>query len=498
MTDLADFTELFSETLARVRARLDADANAGLTQDDPDWVDTREGGFYFDVTQPPAMEMARLWDAMTEAAAAAFPSTAWGDYLDEHGATVGLTRSPSQPAAGQLVFVATAPVLIATGTQASSVATTTGDVITFQTTDGGTTCPLLTTPANVQVSASQTGGHLVAGTRYYHVTALNQFGETLASLDQAAITSSNVGQNTITWQAVSGASSYQVYVTTVPATAGQLVGSTVGTTFIDNGTITPSILEPTLNTTSGIVLDAQATATGTAGNVSAGAITSLDTVLASVYSVNNPAAFEGGQDDESDDDFRTEILGEYQGTSGGGNAADYRRWVVSQGIERASVIPIWSGAGTVMVVIMQADGSPVLASEVTAIQSYLDPVQGQGQGQAPIGASVTVTTSTLLMVQIACYVTPVSGYSLDGKNSTIAYRQSIYNALTAYLNSLGPGDVIAFEHVQACFFVPGVLNISGTVVNGQSSGTIQLSSSSSPQVARLAISPPTWPNLTEP
>jgi uncharacterized phage protein gp47/JayE len=151
-----------------------------------------------------------------------------------------------------------------------------------------------------------------------------------------------------------------------------------------------------------------------------------------------------------------------------------------------------------MVVIMQADGSPVLASEVTAIQNYLDPVQGQGQGQAPIGASVTVTTSTLLMVQIACYVTPVSGYSLDGKNSTIAYRQSIYNALTAYLNSLGPGDVIAFEHVQACFFVPGVLNISGTVVNGQSSGTIQLSSSSSPQVARLAISPPTWPNLTEP
>ena len=480
---------------------MDADANAGLVETDPEWIDTREGSFYWDMTQPPAMEIARLWDAMTETAAAAFPSTAWGDYLDEHGQTFGLTRDPAVAAIGSLVFVATDVVLIAAGTQASSVAAITGDVVTFQTTESGPTCPLLTTPANVAVTASQTGGSLTAATRYYHVTALNEFGETLGSVDQAAVTSSNTGRNTITWLAVDGAASYQVYVTQAAAVfgdspTGQLVGSTVATTFIDDGTINPSTPEPTLNTTSGVVLDATATETGTSGNVAAGAITSLDTVISEVYSVNNPDVFEGGQDDESDDDFRIEILGEYLGTSGGGNQADYRRWVADQGVERTAVIPIWDGPGTVMVVIMQSDGSPVLSSLVTTIQEFLDPVPGEGEGQAPVGATVTVTTSTVLSVDITCYVIPQPGYSLDGKNSTIAYRQTILQALSSYLNSLGPGDQIVFEHVQACFFVPGVKDISGTVVNGITSGSITLadgSSGTSPEVARLGT-----PTFTEP
>jgi len=175
-TDVTDFTQLFSETLARVRARMDADANAGLTEEDPQWVDTREGSFYWDCTQPTAMECARLWDAMTETAAAAFPSTAWGDYLDEHGQTFNLTRNPPTSAFGTLVFVATQQTTIAAGTQASGVASQTGDVITYQTTESGETCALLAVPSNVQINAEEDLGTLAAGTRYYHVTACNEFG----------------------------------------------------------------------------------------------------------------------------------------------------------------------------------------------------------------------------------------------------------------------------------------------------------------------------------
>jgi len=493
MTDLADFTELFSETLARVRARLDADANAGLTDDEPAWIDTREGTFYWDVTQPPALEMARLWDAMTETAAAAFPSTAWGDYLDEHGQTFNLTRDPAVAAQGTLVFVATDVVLIAAGTQASSVASQTAVVITFQTLESGTTCDLLLTPSNVAVTGTPTGGTLPAATRYYHVTALNEFGETLGSADKAVTTASNTGRNAITWDPVEGATSYQVYVTQTEASLGQLVGSTVATTFIDDGTINPSNQEPSLNTTSGINLAAGAVATGTAGNVSPGAVTSLDTVITQVYSVNNPAAFQGGQEEESDDDFRVRILGEYVGTSGGGNQADYRRWVAGQGIERVTVVPVWDGPGTVLVVLMQQDGSPVLSSEVDTIQAYLDPTPGEGEGQAPIGATVTVTTSTLLPIDITCEVIPQAGYSLDGAGSTIATRTAILTSIANYLATLGPGDKVVFEHIQACFFVPGVLDISATVVNGITSGEIPLESGTQNQVARVGTV-----NFTEP
>lgn len=485
MTDLTDFSELFSETLARVRARLDADANAGVSEDEPAWIDTREGSFYWDCTQPPALEMARLWDAMTETAAAAFPSTAWGDYLDEHGQTFGLTRAPAEFAVGSLVFVATEVVLIAAGTQASSVASQTGEVITFQTTDSGETSMPLVTPANVQVNASDIGGSLASGVRYYHVTAANQFGETLGSLDQAAATGSNNGVNTIQWSPVDGASHYQVYVATVEASLGQLVGSTVATTFVDDGTITPTGQEPTVNTTSGVVLPAAATQAGTIGNVASDAVTTLLVTIPQIHSVNNPEPFQGGQEEESDDDFRVRILGEYLGTTGGGTQADYRRWVVGQGVERASVIPVWDGPGTVLVVLMQADGSPVLQSLIDSIQEFLDPVPGQGAGQAPVGATVTVTTSSLLFIDIEAEVTPELGYSLDGAGGTIAYRNQILTALASYLESLDPGGAVVHEHVEACFFVPGVHDIGDVTVNGMTSGSLALGSGIYPEVARL-------------
>ena len=490
MTDLIDFTELFSETLARVRARMDADANAGLSDDDPQWVDLREGSFYWDCTQPTAMECARLWDAMTETAAAAFPSTAWGDYLDEHGATFGLTRVPAQAATGQLTFVTIAnePVQIAAGTQASSVSSLTGETIIFQTITSGTTCPALNPPGNVTIdpATAATGGNLSAATRYYHVTSVNEFGESTGSPDLVIVTASNTGRNVITWDPVDDAVSYNVYVSFAEQTPGGLIAGTVATMFIDDGMFVPSTPEPTLNTTSGVDLPAQAMQTGTKGNAASNAIASLATPITGIYSVTNRQPFQGGQEEESDADFRTRILGEYLGASGGGNMADYRRWVIGQGVERVAVIPVWDGPGTVLVVIMQADGSPVLQATVDSIQLYLDPVAGQGRGQAPIGAQVTVTTTEVVEIDIEATVVPESGYSLDGVGNTVATRSAILNSLANYLLTLDPGDQVVIEHIQACFFVPGVHDLANVVLNGvYTQGFIQLGSGNVNEVARL-------------
>jgi uncharacterized phage protein gp47/JayE len=486
VTDVTDLTEIFSETLARVRARMDQDANAGLATDDPDWVDTREGSFYWDMTQPPAMECARLWDAMTETIAAAFPSTAWGDYLDEHGTTFGLTRNPATSAVGSLTFLASAPTLIAAGTQASAVAPLTGDVQSYQTTASGTSSASLPKPTGVAVVGATTGGTLAAGTRYYHVTALNAFGETTGSADVSVVNTGTTSRNTITWNAVSGATSYNVYVTQTAQSTGQLLASVTALTYADTGAVSPNttVIEPTTNTTSGITLAAQALTPGTASNVAANAVTSLDTVLPTVISVFNPNPMQGGQEEESDDDFRLRILGEYVGTSGGGNVTDYRRWAAAEGVARTAVIPVWNGAGTVLVVAMNADGTPVAASIVTTLQQFLDPTPGLGQGQAPIGATVTVVTSAILTVTISATVVAEKGYSLDGTNNTIATRQAITAALATYVQSLQPGDTIIYEHVQAAFFVTGVHKVNGLTVNG-GTADITLAAGASPQVAQL-------------
>ena len=485
MTDIVDLTEVFSETLARVRARMDADANMGLSQDDPAYIDTREGTFYWDMTQPAAMECARLWDAMTETVAAAFPSTAWGDYLDEHAATFGLTRDPALAATGQLTFITDQPTLIAQGTQASSIASATGDTISFQTTESGTSSAPLPIPTGVTVTPSNTGGVLVAATRYYHVTALNQFGETTGTADLAGTTTTNTGTNTITWAAVPGATAYRIYVTQTSGTPGQLVNTVSGaTSYVDDGRVTPGQNEPSVNTTSGITLDAAALVTGTAGNVAAGAIASLDTVLSDVLSVTNLAPMSGGAEEEADDDLRTRIIGEFVGTSGGGNVTDYKRWATSQGIARTTIAPAWNGPGTVLVIAMQGDGSPVASTVLTALQNYLDPVPGQGAGQAPVGATVTVVTSTVLPIVIVAGVDGENGYTLDGTGNTIAMRSAILASLTAYLQGLQPGDTLVAQHLQAAFFVTGVHKVIGLTINGSMSD-ILLGGGTTPQVATL-------------
>lgn len=466
MTDVVDLTEVFSETLARVRARMDADANAGLIATDPAFIDIREGTFYWDMTQPSAMECARLWDAMTETVAAAFPSTAWGDYLDEHGATFGLTRDPPISATGALTFIADQPTLIAAGTMASSTESATGDAITFQTTASGTTSAKLTTPSGVTVTPAATGGFLSAGTRYYHVTALDAFGETTGSSDIAGVTTGTTGKNTVAWTAVAGATGYNVYVSQVANSMGQLLATVTALTYADTGAVTPTVIEPTANTTSGVTVAAAALDPGSAGNVSAQAIVSLDTVLTHVISVTNLQPMTGGEEEESDEDFRDRILGEYTGTSGGGNVTDYKRWAASQGVARTTVVPVWNGAGTVLVIAMNPDGSPVASTVVTALQAYLDPVPGLGQGQAPVGATVNVATSTVLSVAVSAGVNCEPGYSLDGTGNTIAVRSAILASLQTYLQGLRPGDTLVYQHLQAAFFVTGVHKISSLTVNG--------------------------------
>ena len=102
-----------------------------------------------------------------------------------------------------------------------------------------------------------------------------------------------------------GASSYNVYVTQTASSMGELLATVSALTYVDTGSATPSPsgIEPSVNTTSGVAsVDAQALDAGSAGNVSAPeAIVSLDTVLTHVISVTNLEPMSGGAEEESDE-----------------------------------------------------------------------------------------------------------------------------------------------------------------------------------------------------
>jgi hypothetical protein len=101
----------------------------------------------------------------------------------------------------------------------------------------------------ITAAAGTTGGFLAAGTYSYIVTAYNSYGETLGSTPATATVTGSTGIVTLTITAVTGALGYRVYGRT--ASAQQLIGSTLTTTYIDTGVSVPNGAVPTANQTAG-------------------------------------------------------------------------------------------------------------------------------------------------------------------------------------------------------------------------------------------------------
>jgi uncharacterized phage protein gp47/JayE len=139
LPDVSDFIPVVRENIDTIRARMDADVNAGLDPADPRWTDTVEGGPFFDLSQVVALEIERLYDTLgTEIPAAMFVSFAWGDYTDEHALTYGLVRKDATKATGVVRFTGPATTPIETGVQVGTEpADPDAEGIVFQTTQSG-------------------------------------------------------------------------------------------------------------------------------------------------------------------------------------------------------------------------------------------------------------------------------------------------------------------------------------------------------------------------
>lgn len=116
--------------------------------------------------------------------------------------------------------------------------------------NGVSLTPMTITAVATPVNATFTPGSGTLGTAtyFYRVSAINANGETLASAETSLAITGPAGVN-VNWTAVTGATGYRIYGRTTGAE--QFIGA-VGsstTTFLDNGSITPSGALPGANTT---------------------------------------------------------------------------------------------------------------------------------------------------------------------------------------------------------------------------------------------------------
>ena len=121
-------------------------------------------------------------------------------------------------------------------------------------------------------------------------------------------------------------------------------------------------------------------------------------VFAEIVEVTTPA-----RDAETDDHLRARLLAENRWVAYGGNVADYLDML--QNIEEVGagqVYPVWAGAGTVKLVILDNDLKPASKQLCHQVKEIIDPEDAttQGYGLAPIDHRVTVTAPEELVVNV--------------------------------------------------------------------------------------------------
>lgn len=118
----------------------------------------------------------------------------------------------------------------------------------------GITLTDLATPTADTHTTASTGGTMAPGTYYYRISALNAWGETLASTESSIVVPAGTNTNTVTvkWLAVSKATSYKVYGRSTGAELYMATVTAPTLLWLDTGSVTPAGALPTYNTTSGI------------------------------------------------------------------------------------------------------------------------------------------------------------------------------------------------------------------------------------------------------
>ncbi len=184
------------------------------------------------------------------------------------------------------------------------------------------------------------------------------------------------------------------------------------------------------------------TVSGSAGNVKAGAINRFPVTLPGLTTVENITDFAGGYDAENDADLLERYLEKVSRPNVSGNKYHYIEWAKEvSGVGDVRVIPLWNGAGTVKVVIVDADNRPADAELIEKVKTHIEE-------NRPIGAEVTVVSATPIAVNVSVKLTA---------DDTADIQTSIEIALKGYLS----GEALKKLYISYAKIGSLILSVSG-------------------------------------
>jgi uncharacterized phage protein gp47/JayE len=211
-----------------------------------------------------------------------------------------------------------------------------------------------------------------------------------------------------------------------------------------------------------ITVAAKAQDAGALANVSISAVNVLLGDLVGVVTVTNAVNFDGGADQESDVALLARYLERARRPATSGNANQYRQWALEvPGVSDAKVYPVWSGAGTVKVVLLDDEKTAPAPSVVTEAATYIE-------SQRPIGATVTVEGAVEVAINVSVDVALAPGATLAEVKALIEAGVSAYLAGLAFTDPLTRYTRIA----NVILDIPPVVDYVGLTVNGGTSNIV--------------------------
>lgn len=182
-----------------------------------------------------------------------------------------------------------------------------------------------------------------------------------------------------------------------------------------------------------------------------------------------------GEDEESTEALRKRYFESFETIAFGGNRKDYtQKTNAIAGVGATKVTPIWQGGGTVLLTIVNSEFKKASNELLQLVQKEIDPTKdGTGSGLAPIGHIVTVRSAEELTINVTTNITFQEGYSFSGQQSAINAAVENYMAEIRKSWADESTSVVRISQIETRILnLEGVVDISGTKINGNSSNLV--------------------------
>ncbi len=211
---------------------------------------------------------------------------------------------------------------------------------------------------------------------------------------------------------------------------------------------------------------------GSEPNAAIGALTPIDYIdgLTSAVITKNLIP---GEDREEEEHLRARYYDSLNAQAFGGNLADYREKTAAlPGVGDCKVYPVWNGGGTVKVVVIDSNFAKPSDTLLSEVQIQIDPPQkqGQGYGLAPIGHVVTVAGVSEAPINIQSTITYQGEFGFNDLKTMIEETVDGYFLELAENWADEETLIVRISQIETRLLdLPGILDISGTRLNGSES-----------------------------